>query len=343
MKNKGGRPATRTDVARLAETSVAVVSYVINNGPRNVSEERRQRVLDAMRDLDYQPNAIARSLTSTRTNTVGMIVPNINNAFFAELALAVEDAALEAGLLLFVGNSNEERAREQAYVDSFVRQRVDGVIIIGVARQASLQRLVDSRVPVVELDRALDRTDVGRVGIDNREAARNATLHLLEHGHTSVACVTGPDDLHVAEERRRGWEDAMRAHSLPHGDEWIVRTPFSLEGGVAAYEQLDHNGPRPSGVFGASDEQARGLIAAAGERGVRVPENLALASVDGTRVSQFSNPSITSMRQPYTELASAAITMLLEEDAESTILHATLQLGRSCGCSPDQPTTMTRK
>lgn len=331
--NREGRPATRTDVARVAGTSVAVVSYVINNGPRNVSAERRQRVLAAMQELDYQPNAIARSLTSTRTNTVGMIVPNINNAFFAELALAVEDAALEAGLLLFVGNSNEERAREQAYVDSFVRQRVDGVIIIGVARQASLQRLVDARIPAVELDRALDRTDVARVGIDHREAARNATLHLLEHGHTNVACVTGPDDLHVAEERLRGWAETMRAHSLPHGEERIMRTPFSLEGGVNAFQQLTHSGDRATAVFVASDEQARGLIAAAGEQGVRVPEDLALVSVDGTRVSEFSNPSITSMRQPYTELAHTAVAMLLEADAQSAVLHAALHLGRSCGCA----------
>lgn len=343
MSSRDGRPATRTDVARLAGTSVAVVSYVINNGPRNVSTERRQRVLDAMQELDYQPNAIARSLTSTRTNTVGMIVPNINNAFFSELALAVEDAALESGLLLFVGNSNEEQAREQAYVDSFVRQRVDGVIIIGVARQASLQRLVDSRIPTVELDRALDRTDVGRVGIDHREAARHATLHLLEHGHTRVACVTGPDDLHVAEERLHGWEETMRAHSLLRGDEKIVRTPFSLEGGVAAFEQLSREGDLPPAVFVASDEQARGLIAAAGEQGVRVPEDLALVSVDGTRVSEFSNPSITSMRQPYAELARTAVAMLREPDTQSAILHATLHLGHSCGCDRDQPTTMTRK
>lgn len=333
-----GRPATRTDVARLAGTSVAVVSYVINNGPRNVSPERRQRVLAAMQELDYQPNAIARSLTSTRTNTVGMIVPNISNAFFAELALAVEDAALEAGLLLFVGNSNEEQARERAYVDSFVRQRVDGAIIIGVARQASLQRLVDARIPTVELDRALDRTDVARVGIDHREAARNATVHLLEHGHTNVACITGPDDLHVAEERLRGWEETMRLHSLPHGREMIQQTPFSLEGGVAAFRQLDRDGDRPTAAFVASDEQARGLIAAAGEQGVRVPEDLALVSVDGTRVSEFSNPSITSMRQPYAELARTAVAALLEPESESAVLHATLHLGRSCGCAAnDQP------
>ena len=334
--NATPRRPTRTDVARRAGTSVAVVSYVANNGPRNVSPERRQRVLDAMRELGYQPNAIARSLSSTRTNTIGMIVPNISNSFFSELALAVEDAALEAGRLLFIGNSNEERVREQAYVDSFVQQRVDGVLIVGVSREAPLQTIVAAGIPLVILDRDVVDADAARVHIDHYRAAFEATTHLIEHGHSRIACLTGTADQDVADERLRGWADALLSASIDPEEQTVVRSEFSLEGGIAGYEAMLQTNPstaeRPTALFVATDEQARGVLSAIGASGMTVPGDLAIVSVDGTRGAEFSNPSLTSMRQPYTALARAAVDAALDPEAGSTTLRATLHLGRSCGC-----------
>jgi LacI family transcriptional regulator len=330
------RRATRVDVAKLAQTSVAVVSYVINDGPRGVSPERRRRVLDAMRELRYQPNAIARSLTSTRTNTIGMIVPNISNAFFAELALAVEDAAIAAGRLLFLGNSNEEREREQAYVDSFLQQRADAVIIVGVARDASVQQLLDADVPVVVLDRPLSTGDAVNVGIDHEEAAFLGTQHLLEHGHRRIGCLTGPEGLLVAQDRLEGWTRAMRSAGLDT-EQHIYRSPFSLDGGRDVARQVFDRSPGLTALFVASDEQARGVIAAATEAGVSIPDRLAIVSVDGTRQSDFSSPPLTTMRQPFAELGAAAVATALDAAKGSPVLHATLRVSRSCGCNRTKP------
>ncbi len=338
-RKNAGRPATRSDVARMAETSVAVVSYVLNNGPRNVSPARRERVLKAVADLNYQPSAIARSMTSTRTNTLGMIVPNISNGFFAELALAVENAAMAAGQLVFLGNANEDQEREAAYVDSFIRQRVDAVVLVGVAEDSSVARLSHAGVRTVVLDRAI-RVDQAAavVGIDNRAAAQEATEHLIGHGHRRVACLAGPVGLPSADDRMFGWRVAMRAAGLPCGDNLLLRSDFSIEGGRAALSRLRAQAPDATALFVASDEQARGVISAAngpvdGAPLIGIPVDLAIASVDGTREGSFCTPSLTSMQQPFDRLACAAVAAAVDPDMPaSTVMSAALRVGHSCGC-----------
>jgi LacI family transcriptional regulator len=326
---------TRTDVARLAGTSTAVVSYVINDGPRGVSPERRERVLAAMKELGYQPNAIARSLSSARTNTIGMIVPNISNGYFAELALAVEEAAMERGLLVFLGNSSELRSREGSYATSFVSQRVDGVIVVGVDDDSPAVRpLLDAGVPVVALDRVAAGGRARGISIDHQAAAYAATRHLVEHGYRRIWCLTGPAGQSVADQRLDGWAAALRDGGLAPEEQQVCWAPFSLEGGIDGYRSLPiTSGDDLTALFAASDEQARGVITEAGRRGVVVPRDLAIASVDGTREGAFSNPPLTSVRQPFADLAREAIAALVRRSTgPPVILDAQLRLGRSCGC-----------
>jgi LacI family transcriptional regulator len=326
---------TRTDVARLAGTSTAVVSYVINDGPRGVSPERRERVLAAMKELGYQPNAIARSLSSARTNTIGMIVPNISNGYFAELALAVEEAAMERGLLVFLGNSSELRSREGSYATSFVSQRVDGVIVVGVDDDSPAVRpLLDAGVPVVALDRVAAGGRARGISIDHQAAAYAATRHLVEHGYRRIWCLTGPAGQSVADQRLDGWAAALRDGGLAPEEQQVSWAPFSLEGGIDGYRSLPITSRDDlTALFAASDEQARGVITEAGRRGVVVPRDLAIASVDGTREGTFSNPPLTSVRQPFADLAREAIAALVRRSTgPPVILDAQLRLGRSCGC-----------
>lgn len=144
-----------------------------------------------MAQLRYYPNAHARSLAATETRTLGMIVPDISNAYFSEFALAVEDAAISRGRLMFLGNSNEDREREQAYISSFLEQHVEGIIFIGVALRSSIGRILQHGMPVVVVDRAIENPDSTSISIDHRAAARIATEHLLQHGHRSIGCLTG--------------------------------------------------------------------------------------------------------------------------------------------------------
>jgi LacI family transcriptional regulator len=332
------RRATRDDVARLAKTSTAVVSYVINNGPRQVSEERRRRVLAAMAALDYYPNAHARSLAATETRTIGMIVPNISNAYFSELALAVEDEAVADGRLLFLGNSSEDSEREIAYLQSFIQQRVDGILIVGVTQTSTIDTARRAGIPVVIVDRELGEPDVTTVSIDHRTSSRIATQHLLDHGHSTIACVIGPEHLSVAEQRLEGWADAIAAAGAASGP--VVRTAFSIDGGREAFAQLGADGSLPTAVFVATDDQARGMIAAAHDAGVAVPEELAIVSIDGTREGAQGSPSLTAVRQPYRRLAQVALGALRDGDTGGSARHvyvdSELVVGRSCGCRPDQ-------
>lgn len=333
------RRATRDDVARLAKTSTAVVSYVINNGPRNVSEEKRARVQDAMRQLDYFPNALARSLAATSTSTVALIVPNISNSFFAELARQIEEVARNRGRIVFLGNSNESAELETAYVEAFVQQRVGGILIIGVAQSAALARAAASGIPVVVVDRAMvtdtEEIEWSTVSIDHRSAARIAVDHLLEHGHRQIACVTGPENQAVAEDRRLGWADSLRSSGIDAERQLRLNSPFSLEGGNSAAEQFFAEKDPPRALFVASDEQARGFVSYAAQLGVRVPDDIAIVSVDGTRESEFLNPPLTTAVQPYRLLAEAAIDSLDQSrhgGTQHTYLDTHLQIRRSCGC-----------
>jgi LacI family transcriptional regulator len=325
-------------VARLAKTSTAVVSYVLNDGPRNVSAERRKRVLDAVAQLGYHPNAMARSLAATQTRTLGMIVPNISNAYFAELALAVEEEATARGLLLFLGNSNEDIHREEAYVSSFIEQRVDGIVMIGVALSSAFETAMDAGIPVVIVDRDIRSTRAATVSIDHRAAARAATEHLLEHGHSRIGCVAGPEGQPVAQERFAGWREALESRGIDPAVQLVIRSEFAIDAAEEAVAALGARvvPARATAMVASSDEQARGLLLALVAAAVRLPEDVAIVSIDGTREGLYTVPSLTSVQQPFAALANAALEALVEGDAGEG--HSTVpfgfKTGASCGCLP---------
>lgn len=345
--------ATRDDVARLAGTSTAVVSYVINNGPRNVSPATRERVLAAIAELDYRPNVVARSLRAQRTETFGLIVPDITNPFFAELAHALEARAHAADRLLLLGNSEEDVEHERDYVRNFLERRVDGVIVVGVTSHSALDVLADFDGRVVIVDRPLAHAGLSTVSIDHERAAYEATRHLIGHGHDVIACIAGPEDQSVAADRVQGWRRALTERGARADDELVLRSDFSPEGGVAAARSLMRAAPRPTAAFVSSDQQAQGVLSELHREGVRVPEDVALVSFDGTRQSRYTVPGLSVVQQPFDELADRVIRLLLEpaeQDAppESVRVDFDLVLRESCGCphagpvpgtTPRDPTT----
>lgn len=325
------REVTRADVARAAGTSTATVSYVVNNGPRNVLPETRERVLAAIRDLGYRPNLIARSLRAASTQTIGMIVPDIDNPFFSGLVDAIEGAAHSSGRLVFFGTSAGNPEREQSYIDSFLDRRVDGIIAIASSKE-SFSATKDQGTPLVVLDR-IDNDSFLSVGIDNVKAARVAVDHLLSHGFERIGCITGPTVHGVSQEREAGWRQALLAAGLEPDDELVARVPYTLDGGRSAAARLLNHATPPTAILAASDVQGVGAIAAAHELGKRVPDDLALVSIDGTALSARLTPPMTVVRQPMDELASAALTLLSRSDGPRhiTVPHQ-LVIRESCGC-----------
>ncbi|GAB3419096.1 LacI family DNA-binding transcriptional regulator [Flindersiella endophytica] len=338
---------TRDDVARLAGTSTAVVSYVLNNGPRPVSEATRQRVLAAVEQLGYRPNGVARSLRAQRTRVLGLIVPDISNPYFAQLARDIEDVAFGQGYTVVLGNSVGDTARELVYVRTFVESRVDGLLYISAGQPGHcVDELVRSGIPTVVLDRRVRGFNASSVTADNRGGARVATQHLIEHGHRRIAFLGGPSKFSPAAERRRGWSSQLRQAGLASDRSLVVRAAFDRNTGYRAALDVLSTADRPTALFAAADEQGIGALRAAHELGLRVPDDLAIVSFDGVVDAAYTVPSLTGVRQPVRAMAARALSILLGlvsgDDAEPVheVFPVELILRGSCGCperSAEQP------
>ena len=321
---------TRNDVAKSAGVSPAVVSYVLNSGPRPVSEKARARVLAAVKELGYRPDGLARSLKVGRTKTLGLVLPDASNPFFAELALAIEDAAYARGFAVMVCNSADDLEREHTYIASLAERRIDGLILISATAEQDLTDFTNLAIPIVALDRSPDESPVSTIRSDNEDGAYQGTRHLLEHGHLNIAFVGGPD-AGVSDARRQGWQRALREAGSEPGRE--SRAPFSFEGGHAAAPTL-LAGPRPSAVLVSSDIQAIGLVSGLRRAGLSVPDDIALVSIDGTTAGKYSVPSLTSIAQPVGQMGATAVAHLIDNPRE--IIHLALDnrlvVRESCGC-----------
>jgi LacI family transcriptional regulator len=322
---------TRNDVAHRAGVSPALVSYVLNGGPRPVAAPTRARVLAAIEELGYKPDGLARSLKLGTTRTLGVVVPDLSNPFFAELSRAVEDAAFERGYGVLVCNTADDPARERVYINGLAERRVDGLVFVSSDGREDLKDLIGLGIPVVGLDRLPGEVPISTIETRNEHGAYIGTQHLLSHGHRSVAFVGGLDST-VTAARRTGWQAAL-AESGAEGSQ--VLAAFTFEGGRRAANDLFGAGARPSAVLVGSDVQAFGLLSGLADLNVRVPNDLAMVSFDGTTPSRYSIPSLTTIAQPIRELGAQAVSVLLDNEANRpshVVLNPALIIRRSCGC-----------
>ncbi|WP_207345557.1 LacI family DNA-binding transcriptional regulator [Arthrobacter sp. E3] len=343
MSRRNSRSVTREDVAREAGTSAAVVSYVVNGGPRPVAESTRARVLAAIDLVGYTPNSIAQALASGVSGTYGLIVPDISNPFFAALAHELADEVSAHGKVLLLGDSAESKEREQLLLRMFLRQQIDGALFIGVDSAPEVEGAINAKVPVVMLDRADQRGEVSSVAVDNVAGAEAATKHLIEHGYQKIGIIAGPSHLFTARDRRRGWEAALETAKLQVDLRWCLEAPFSRSGGLDAGNRLFGDDELPEAIFASNEQQALGLLLAAARHGIRVPQELAVISFDGTDDSEYSHPSISTVVQPLKDIARAAVG-LLNRNVHDGVLHTTcdysLRLRSSCGAHSQQSTSV---
>ncbi|WP_067569961.1 LacI family DNA-binding transcriptional regulator [Nocardia acidivorans] len=332
---------TRRDVARLAGTSEAMVSYVLNDGPRGVAPATRARIVAAIKELGYRPNAVARSLKTSRTMTLGLVVPDNSNPFFAELARAIEDVAFEAGYTLLLGNAMDNDEREATYIRILIDRQVDGLLVAPAHGAGSwVAELSGTTVPQLVLDRELDLPGAAHVLVDNEGGAYQATEHLLAHGLSRIGCIAGLEGIHPTVDRVAGWRRALTDAGQRPGDGLLVHAAFGRADGYRAGRALLAGPDRPEALFVASDEQALGVLRAAAELGLRVPQDLAICAFDGIEGSAYTVPALTTMRQPFERLGRSAVEWLLAKMADpglppTRISHGTTLVPRgSCGC-PD--------
>ncbi|GHJ30323.1 MULTISPECIES: LacI family DNA-binding transcriptional regulator [Streptomyces] len=336
---------TRDDVARLAGTSTAVVSYVINNGPRPVAPATRERVLAAIKELGYRPDRVAQAMASRRTDLIGLIVPDARQPFFAEMAHAVEQAAAERGKMVLVGNSDYLDEREVHYLRAFLGMRVSGLILIsqGMSENAAAEiEAWDARVVLLhERPEAID--DVAVV-LDDTGGAQLAVRHLLEHGHEYVACLGGteitPTVGDPVTDHVEGWRRAM--HEAGRTTEGrLFQAPYNRYDAYKVALELLSGPDRPPAIFCATDDQAFGVLRAARELRIEVPGELAVAGFDDVKEAHLTDPPLTTVGSDRPAMARAAVDLVLEDGVRLAgsrrervkQFPSALVVRRSCGCA----------
>ncbi|HYY54684.1 MAG TPA: LacI family DNA-binding transcriptional regulator [Candidatus Dormibacteraeota bacterium] len=304
------------DVARRAGVSHQTVSRVIN-GEDTVAPATRDRVRRAIRELEYVPSAIARSLSSDRTHTLGMVTTDISDHFFAEAVVGAEAEARKHGLFLIIGTVEEAASDDEgAYLRLMLEQRIDGLVIARprrrVAGDALLRRLTE-RVPVVEIASDVAVPSVEVVDVDNRQGGLDATNLLIERGHRAIATVTGPLDWPSAQARLEGYRESLRRAKLAETASLIASgKDWGLESGEHGATRLLDGGKRFTAVFAQSDLLALGAIACLRRRGLRVPEDVSVVGYDDIPVAAFVDPPLTTVRQPMREVGALAVRLIVE-------------------------------
>ncbi len=299
------------DVAQLAGVSIQTVSAVVNNKP-DITQETRTRVLAAVEQLKYQPYSIARSLRTRQTRTIALVVSNIASVAIATMASAAEAHAHSFGYSLTLYNTHNDVERETSYFNTAVQQWVDGVVFIPArGRLGRLDILQAAGIPAVAIDRIPDAYSGPAVMLDNLKAGRLAGEHLLDLGHRYIAHIGGPMDIRLARERFVGFQQALEARGLASGS-CVMEEAFTCQSGYLAMQQLLTYQPQPTAIFAANDLMAIGAMRAVDEAGLRVPHDISIVGVDDIEVAGFQTPPLTTIRQPFTELATLGVQLLLD-------------------------------
>ncbi len=302
---------TAKDVARRAGVSTATVSHVINE-TRFVSEELRARVYQVMKELDYRPNAIARSLRCKKTQNIGMIVPDIAYPFLAEVSRGVEDAGFRLGYNVILCESNGSLEREAACVNLLRAKQVDGVVFVAVGESSShVQTLIGQGVPVVVCDRDIPGVEVDTVIADNMGSGYQATEHLIRLGHRRIGCIAGPQGLCISNERVDGYNRALKEHSISLHENLIIHDDFRCRGGYEAMGELLALDEPPTAIFACNDLMAMGAICAVSKKKLRISQNIAIIGCDDIALASFTNPSLTTIAHPKHEMGAVAMEMLV--------------------------------
>ncbi|PAR35549.1 substrate-binding domain-containing protein [Vibrio metoecus] len=331
--------ATMKDIARLAGVSTSTVSHVINKS-RFVSDEIAERVNNAAQQLNYAPSALARSLKMNRTKTIGMLVTTSTNPFFGEVVKGVERSCYHKGYNLILCNTEGDNQRMKASINTLLQKRVDGLLLMCSTLEGERLDVFDRYpdIPVVVMDWGPILFASDKIQDNSLQGGYMAAKHLIECGHKDIGCITGPLIRHQAQMRYEGYKRALAEAGIAINPDWIVESDFECEGGYQAFEKLYQRNKLPSALFVSNDMMAMGVIQAASQRGLRVPDDLSLIGYDDVHIAKFMTPALTTIHQPKYRLGKAAVDTLLyrlenpDTTAQVVQLEPTLVV-RSSVCS----------
>jgi LacI family transcriptional regulator len=309
---------TIREVAEQAQVSVATVSHVINR-TRFVDPETQERVYHAIKALGYRPNLLARGLRRRETHTIGLLVPDNANPFFAEFARVVEDAGFAEGYSVILCNSDRSETKEETYIDVLLAKQVDGLIVISATDRADLlQRVIDVGVPLVVVDRNPSNLALSHVLVANEEGGYLAGKYLLGLGHRRFACIGGPSNANPSWGRIVGFTRALREAGVALPPEAIVTGDFRYAGGEAGMRALLSRGLDFTAVFVANDLMAIGAVITLQRAGLRVPGDISVIGFDNILQGATMIPALTTIEQPVNELGQATVRLLLDQILKRT-------------------------
>ncbi|MFC7685045.1 LacI family DNA-binding transcriptional regulator [Ureibacillus sp. GCM10028918] len=298
--------ATISDVAKLAEVSVATVSRYINDSGY-VGKKSRESIESAIQELNFVPSEVARSLSTKQSDIIGLIIPDIKNPFFPELARAVEDTAFEYGYTVILCNSDENATKEKHYLQKLTNKYVAGIIITSIIEQENHWHNV--RLPIVALDRPIN-SKVPTVTTNNEKGAKIATNYLIECGATNLLCISGPKTFVSSQTRIEGFKLAGNQKNI---STHIIESPYDFEIAEKILYGYLKNNPAIDGIFACSDASAIGALKAAHRLGIRIPEDMQIVGFDGIQVGNVVTPGLTTVAQNIYQLGQAAAKLLIEQ------------------------------
>lgn len=332
------RPVTIDEVARRAGVSKTTVSKHLNGVPY-VSEQAAARIDEAIAELDFRPNPLARSLVTNRTGSLAVVIPSITNPFYPDLVAAIDIEASRRGYDLILVSTGGQARREAALVDDLRRKRVDGILFASVrVDSAELNGLVERGEKIVMVSRHVEGVAADYVIADNHAGAVMATEHLIRLGHRAIGYIGGPDSVVAFRDRLLGYRHAMERHNLPIDPRWVVVTESGTDAGFRGALQIFHADERPTALFVGSDAMALGVLEAAQTSRWVIPDELALVGFDNIAFSRVAAVPLTTIDGRTAELGRIAVQLLVDRieghgngAIQQITLPPSLIVRRSCG------------
>ncbi|MCB2406345.1 LacI family DNA-binding transcriptional regulator [Hymenobacter lucidus] len=306
--------ASISDLAAQLNLSVSTVSRALSDHSR-ISAATKKRVWELAKELNYQPNQLAAALRKGRSNTLGVVVPHIDGQFFALVVKGIETIANQAGFNVMICQSNEDAAQEQKNIETLVNAQVDGILLSLSLSTHDYQYLDDVRrrdIPLVFFDRALESTNVSAVVLDDYQGGYQAVCHLIEEGCRHIAHLGGPQHLNICRNRYQGYADALAQHNIPVDPALVHFSDLSMQDGRQGMELLLSQAPQVDAVFSCNDLALVGAMQIVKRRGLRIPQDVALAGFSNELFDSLTEPMLTSVDQRCEEMGRTAVQLLLE-------------------------------
>ncbi|KRQ86472.1 Catabolite control protein A [Caloramator mitchellensis] len=307
------KKVTINDIARIAGVSKATVSMVFNKKDENISQETREKIFKVAKELNYIPNSVARSLATSKSYSIGIILPDITNPFFSEIARAIEDEANILGYNVILCNTDNKIKKEEEYIKLLISKLVDGIIFIaGGASKKSLKLIKDNSVPFVLVDRYIeDYEDNYGVFCKNYEGVVEGVEYLLGKGKKKILFVKGPTELEISKQRFEGYKTTMSKYGL-YIDDYVFESDFTLEGGKRATEEILNKLNDFDAIFYSNDVMAFGGIKVLTRNGYKIPDDVSVVGFDNIQISEFIEPELTTISQPIYEMGKDACNLLVK-------------------------------